>query len=122
MLVKITANQSSKEDKKLLFCWVAQGLQVLVTKRRGKGFLKTPYGHHANEGLDEIEAAAHCNLFGLDGALRFDCDRIFFGGDEKRKNFLETIVPMLEAHYGYKAIEIGELEFWELNPRRRNEF
>jgi len=108
--------KAEKTDKKLLYCWVLQGFDVLVPKRRGEGFLKTPLGHHANEGLSYIEMAARCNLHGLDGALHFDCDRNFFGGEEQRKEFVSTVVPMLEDHYGLASEEIHAADYWRLNP------
>lgn len=109
--------KAENPEKKLLYCWVAQGFDVLIPKRRGQGFLKVPLGHHCDDGLFDVEMAAHCNLFGLDGALSFHCNgKIYFGGDDKRKEFVNTVMPMLEAHYGLASEEIHEADYWRLNP------
>lgn len=110
-------NAVLETKKELLYCWTANGFNVLVPKRRGSGFLKAPYGHHADKGLDAIATAARCDVFGLDGALEFECKgAVFHGGKAVRGEFTATVVPRLEAHYGLTAREVSESEFWRLNP------
>ncbi len=107
----------SSQLKELLYCWVASGLHVLVPKRRGMGFLKTPYGHHLDRGLDAIADAAHVDVTGLDGALCFECSgKIYHGGKAARDAFAAVIVPRLQTHYGWNAREVDETEFWRLYP------
>lgn len=104
-------------SKALLYCWVAKTLSVLVPKKRGKGYLKVPYGHHYNEALTDIANTAHVDVTGLDGALEFECaGSVYHGGVDDRKEFLSKVIPGLEAYYGYAAREISEKEFWEKNP------
>lgn len=103
--------------KQLLYCWVSEALNVLVPKQRGAGFVKVPYGHHRNVKLDILSEAAGCELFGLDGALEFQCGgKIFHGGSEVRNAFVATVLPLLEKHYGVPAREIDVREFWRLHP------
>lgn len=108
-------------EPKLLLCWAAGGLQVLVPKRRGKGYLSAPYGHHANKGLDTIAELAMCDLFGLDGALYFDCGwTIFHGQQGTHDEFIERVRAPLEAHYKMPSQLIGVTEFWELHPHNQD--
>lgn len=103
--------------KKLLFCWVAQNLNVLVPKKRGEGFLQVPYGHHYNMALTDIADSASVDVTGLDGALTFECGgKVFHGGADARKAFAAKVIPKLENHYGFVAQEIDESQFWALNP------
>lgn len=103
--------------KELLYCWVAQGLSVLVPKRRGEGFLKAPYGHHVDTELDRIGDKVQCDVTGLDGALEFCCSGlIYHGGKTARKQFSDVVVPALASHYGISAREITTQEFWRLHP------
>lgn len=104
-------------EKRLLYCWVARGLNVLVPKQRGEGFLKVPYGHHHDKSLTAIANNAHVDVFGLEGTLDFNCaGNIYHGGREVREEFSAKVIPALEAHYGLKAIEIDQFEFWAKHP------
>lgn len=115
----MAANMTASAEPKLLFCWVAEGLQVLVPKRRGTGFLSVPYGHHADKALDEIAALANCDLFGLDGALYFDCGwDVVHGQKGTQDEFLERVRKPLEAHYKRPSQLIDANTFYELNPHR----
>lgn len=93
--------------KKLRYAYSAGGLNVLVPKQRGEGYLKQPYGHHNNPQLNEILDAASpyaLNLFGLDGYLHFEVR--FFSGDESRVK--DIVMPLLEKHYGFETVR----HFW----------
>lgn len=101
--------------RELLYCWEARRLYVLVPKKRAAGFLRAPYGHHFDKGLSEVERAARCNLFGLDGALEFECPgSVYFGGEQARAPFRDTVMPMLEHHYQLRSREIGSNELWAI--------
>ena len=104
---------------KLLFAWVASNFQVLVPKKRGAGFLRVALGHHQDKELADVATAAGCDLFGLDGALQFDCGgAIFHGGNDARQAFESRVVHRLEAHYGFEARAISPGAFWVLHPFR----
>lgn len=113
---------STTEFKQLLWCWVASGFQVLVPKRRGNGFLRVPYGHHHDAALDAIGALVGVDVFGLDGALFFECSgSVFHGAPVVREAFAGKVVPALERHYGWSALEISVSDFWRLHPLERAE-
>jgi len=122
MLNTVTQTNDSEpvSPKKLLFCWVGGQFSVLVPKRTGRGFLRVPYGHHYDAGLDAVAVAGGCDITGLDGALDFQCGGgIFHGGEEKRRAFESKVVPQLTAHYRMPAEEISAAEFWEHHPIAR---
>lgn len=103
--------------KQLLYCWASRQFNVLVPKRRGEGFIRAPYWQKYVAALSAIEAAAGCDIYGLDGALSFQCSGdVYHGGDDARNKFVAKVVPLLEAHYQLKAIEIHEADYWNLNP------
>lgn len=102
--------------KELLYCWMSTTLEVLVPKRRGDGFVRTPLGHHHDDGLADIERLAGCDLFGLDGALSFDARRDATY-EEKRAAFVARVLPALERHYCWSSREISRQQFWELHPQ-----
>ena len=103
--------------KELLFCWVSQALQVLVPKKRGRGFLRVPYGHHYDRVLTKIANDAGVDVFGLDGALEFQCPgAIYHGEAAARKAFVEEVIPPLERYYGWPSREIKPAEFWAKHP------
>jgi hypothetical protein len=104
--------------KELLFCWVAGGLQVLVPKRRGTGYLRAPYGHHNDQALNRIADLVRCDVHGLDGALYFECSsKVYLGaGEELRNEFAEKIIKPLEEHYGFPSRFVNAPTFWALHP------
>lgn len=107
--------------RELLYCWVAWQFSVLVPKRRGVGFLKVPYGHHVDAGLLDIETIAGCDIYGLDGALDFQCPgSVYHGGNSARIEFASIVMPELERHYGCTSREIRPAEFFALNPYARH--
>lgn len=109
--------KAAVDKKELLYCWVAQVLNVLVPKKRGEGYLKVPYGHHHDSALTEIANDAGVDVTGLDGSLAFECSRsIFYGPAAGRIEFASKVIPSLEKHYGWTSREIEVSEFWEKNP------
>lgn len=105
------------DSKQLLWCWVANGFNVLVQKRRGVGFLRVPYGHHPDPGLDRIAELVRVDVVGLDGSLHFECEgSIYHGSDAVRKAWAAKVVPALEKYYGVSSRQIDEGEFWLLHP------
>ncbi|MDR9839672.1 MULTISPECIES: hypothetical protein [Herbaspirillum] len=113
--MSLDRNQHSKV-KELLCCWVAGQFCVLVPKRRGSGFLRVPYGHHFDEGLDDIASTVSCDVFGLDGMLEFECGGSTYHDQVARERFFKQVVPRLETHYGVLAREVSQSEFWRYHP------
>ena len=105
------------EQKELLYFWMSTTLEVLVPKKVGSGFLKVPYGHHRNAAFSQIERAADCDIFGLDGSLSFQCGIAVACHEEGRRNFEAKVMPELERHYGWPAREVTSTEFWEKHPQ-----
>ncbi len=100
-------------ERILLYCWSAQSFCVLVPKRRGAGYLRVPYGHHEDAGLSRIAERAACDIYGLDGALEFQCGgAIFYGSDRCRKEFEMRVIPLLERHYGMRSKAVSQPEYW----------
>lgn len=112
---KMTKDQS--EPKELLYFWMSSSLEVLVPKKVGSGFLKVPYGHHANAGLAALDRAAGCDIFGLDGALSFQCGTRVAIDEAGRRAFESKVLPALERHYGWPTREVTATEFWGKHPQ-----
>lgn len=95
---------------------------MLVPKKRGAGFLKTPYGHHHNLELSRVESMAGCDLWGLDGSLDFQVSgAILHGGRDGQLAFSSKVMPLLELYYGVPSREIGVSDFWRLHPMMQDE-
>jgi len=108
---------TNDSQKTLLFCWVSNVFSVLVPKKRGEGFLKVPYGHHNNPALNAVGDAVGLDITGLDGALMLECGgKVYHGGKEIRKSFEGRVISMLEKHYGLRAREVTEKEYWAKHP------
>lgn len=104
-------------ERRLLWCWVAGCLNVLVPKKRGTGFLKVPYGHHHITELTEIANSVNSDVCGLDGCLEFACSgSIYHGSTEDRLKYSRKIIPQLESYYGCQATEVNQAEYWMNHP------
>lgn len=103
--------------KELLYFWMSTTLEVLVPKKIGSGFLKVPYGHHENPALSQIGRAADCDIFGLDGALSFQCGTEVACHEERRRAFEAKVLPELRRHYGWPTREVTSTEFWAKHPQ-----
>ncbi len=103
--------------KEILYCWVTNGLSVLIPKKRGEGFLRSPYGHHYDSALGHIAYAAGVDVVGLDGSLDFDF-RAAYVNHEQRAAAIAKVIPALEKHYGMTSREVDADEFWEKHPLR----
>lgn len=114
----MAAKSTAPVPRTLLYCWVSNGLSVLVPKRRGTGYLKVPYGHHHNDALTSIANEVGCDMIGLDGELAFDgieVQRLYVVRDA-RAAFTAKVMPLLEKHYQMDSREIDADLFWELHP------
>ncbi|ARK07519.1 hypothetical protein LAV_00144 [Sphingobium phage Lacusarx] len=90
-------------------------VSILVPKRRGVGFLKSPLGHH-NGPLHSISYDIGFDIYGLDGSLDIQTGSLYrFDIPE----LLARIIPPIAAHYQMEWEQIGD-EFWDLHPIGRN--
>ena len=93
--------------------WNLSGLNVLVPKRSGKGYLRTPYGHHLVPKIEAARWKLDCVDFcGLDGYLALEYGMIL--DSEERQTIAEKALPVLAEAYGFSEwIEDQEL-FWHI--------
>ena len=103
-------------NRELLYLWTICTLEVLVPKQRGSGFVKVPYGHHADAGMARIERIAGCDIFGLDGSLSFQTGAGVATYPETQATFNQRVLPVLEQHYGVPARVATHAEFWASHP------
>lgn len=100
--------------KTLLVCLDAfdKAVSILVPKRRGEGFLKSPLGHH-HDRVSQIAHEIELDIYGLDGALEVQTGSLH-GKDTEA--LLERIMPPLCQHYQMDFRVIARAEFWKLHP------
>lgn len=102
-------------EKKLIWSWVGGNLVVLIPKKRGNGYLKTPYWHKIDPALEDIRhQLGDVDIFGLDGHLEFVLSYSSRAGSTP-DSFAEKAIPLLVAHYGWPAEE-SHAEFLRLHP------
>ena len=107
----------SEKPPALLWAWVAGQFSVLVPKKRGKGFLRVPLGHHHDAGLAAVAEVAGCDLYGLDGSLDFQVSmEVYHSHNGKREAFAKKVLPALEAHYGWPTREVTSVVFYANHP------
>ena len=94
------------------YMWNNSGLNVTIPRRRGKGYLKQPYGNHY---VPKIECArsrlGNIDFFGLDGYLELDygmiCDRV------KQVELAGEALPILAECFGFNEWIEDHKRFWE---------
>lgn len=91
--------------KILVSVWLDGGIQMLIPKQRGNGFLKVPVGHHKDIWMNDIRY----DVDGLDGYLNVDCGVNSWETD-KRDAVLEEIMPVICKRFCFpwEIIERGE--------------
>lgn len=93
--------------------WDLGGLNVLIPKRRGTGYLRVPYGHHNDPKLNRIADAIRADVCGLDGYLAFEISL----SRQDRERIVGIVLPMLAAHFGFTQWREDPKAFWaELLP------
>lgn len=92
-----------------IYIWDNGGLSILVPKRRGMGYLKTPYWHKHVDALSDIEEIERVTLSGLDGCLSFDYGYVELG---KRQPIIDRVMPKLSAYYGFTEWREDAAAFW----------
>lgn len=104
------------EPRELLGCWLPTMFSVLVPKRIGSGFLRVPLGHHQSARLEPVEVAAGCDIYGLDGALDFQCGTVVAVYEAERVKFEGKIRSALESAYGLPLRIVEPRIYWQLHP------
>jgi hypothetical protein len=89
--------------------WDMGGLNIAVPKKRGSGYLKQPYGHHAIQALDDIAADERIAMCGLDGYLNLEYRYVEY---DARAAIIDRVMPRLAAHYGFREWMEDETAFW----------
>ena len=99
-----------------IYIWDMGGLNVLIPKRRGQGFLRCPLGHHRVNALASIEEDERIDLCGLEVYLSLDYGILL---DEARDAIITRVMPRLACHYGFTSWVEDREKFWEnLNPQK----
>lgn len=103
-------------ERKFLWAWQLYTLEVLIPKQKGKGWLRVPAGHHSEKRVSELQYAAKCDVWGLDGTLSFQTGYTRDPGEEGqrwRKAFEARVFPLIES--GYKCAPGRETDYAELH-------
>lgn len=88
-------------------------VSILIPKRRGRGYVRTPYYHSLDRGIEAIESIADYDKCGLDGSLDIEGVGYLFG--EEVDEFLAEIMPDICAYYGCDWLH-DPSAFWRLHP------
>ena len=99
------------------FIWDIGGLNVAIPKKRGTGYLKQPYGHHAIPDLDAIAFDESVDMCGLDGYLNLEYGYIH---PDSRRSIVDRVMPRLAAHYGFSKWREDYQGFWDVVERFRH--
>lgn len=117
-MTKPVSESKNIDTKTLLWMICPQNaLLVLVPKKRGKGFLSQPYGHHHNKELDNVVCDAVgdlCDVWGLDGYLDIHADLEAISEKDNRK--ASEIMDALAKYYGFPHRKVHSSEFWRYHP------
>jgi hypothetical protein len=107
--------------RELLYYWDLGGLNVLVPKRRGVGFLRCPLGHHYVEFYASLETELHCDICGLDGALYFEFHPRLNTAHPRSvlEAMTQRVMAKLGAHHIATFREVGVDEFHRQLPHNR---
>lgn len=104
-------------EREIIWTFVGGNLCALIPNKRGTGFLRQPYGHHKDQGLEDVrEQIDDVDIFGLDGHLELDIHRI--RDQEKFEGIVKKALTLLEAHYSCSSRE-SHREFWDFHPIRK---
>ncbi len=95
-----------------IYMWDRGGLNILIPKRRGAGYLKCPIGHHPVAALSDIEVAVSADFCGLDGYLQVEYIRTV--PQDKEAEAVAKIMPMLASYFGFKTWREDTRAFWKV--------
>ncbi|ENI4487358.1 hypothetical protein ABXZ88_003230 [Vibrio fluvialis] len=108
----------SSESKELLWMYLNDGIDVLVPKKRGLGYLRQPYGHHSNPLLDDavwrVKGCEQIDIFGLDGNLTLRVNQYEF--DDPKRILATALMDSLSTYYGWPHREVTPKEYWSNHP------
>ena len=91
--------------------WDMSGLGVLIPKRKGSGYLKTPLHHRYVKELSDIEMDEGADLCGLDGYLLLEYD---YTNTEFREAIESRVMPRLASYYGFTTWKEDSVAFWKI--------
>lgn len=104
-------------EREIIWTLIGGNLCALIPKKRGRGFLKQPYGHHIDPELEGIRhQLGGVDLFGLDGHLEVDIHRI--RDTDRFEATARKALTLLEAHYDYPSRE-SRTDFWHHHPAQK---
>lgn len=92
-----------------ILMWDTSGLCIAVPKKRGHGYLKVPYGHHAVARLNRIATAEGVDMDGLDGYLNLGYG---YTDTDERAAIVHRVLPQIAAHYGFASWREDPAAFW----------
>lgn len=90
---------------KMYWCISTSSINFLVPKKRGKGFLRQPVGHHVNNLSIFVADELGCDCVGLEGALSLEIG--FTHGREKE---LTEMANKLAEHLGVELVKVSHTE------------
>lgn len=116
----VDTSLNAEPEKKLLWIYLHTSIHVLVPKKRGSGFLKSPYGHHIDPGLDDVRAYKMDNIdmFGLDGSLELCVDTCYY--EDPDHAYATRLMTALSEHYKMPFEHISEPLFFQIIDTMRN--
>ena len=103
-------------EKKLLWLYIHNSICVLVPKKRGSGFLMTPYGHHINRQLEDVRQykMGGVDIFGLDGCLELCVNKHDF--QDENDEYATKLLTALSDYYQMPFEKITKDQFFKLHP------
>ncbi|MGQ1270003.1 hypothetical protein ACT4XR_19890 (plasmid) [Acinetobacter baumannii] len=96
------------DDKVILVFFGTKDINLLIPKKRGKGYLKQPIGHF-NCPLSTLSRDIGYDFFGLDGFLKVQTGYI----NDKEEITHQVVIPISEF-YGYKWREVDTNTFFDI--------
>ena len=97
-----------------IYMWDRGGLNILIPKRRGTGYLKCPIGHHSVPVLTDIENTVGADFCGLDGYLQVNYIRRPYGHAKSEAEATAKIMPLLARHFGFTTWREDAKAFWNV--------
>lgn len=100
--------------KRTALCyWDNGGLNILIPKIRGDGYLRVPVGHHFNSEIQAIESDFSTNICGLDGYLELEFP--YMTSPEKKQKLVREILPRLAKFFKFHEWkEVSNRQFFKI--------
>lgn len=103
--------------KELLYIFRERSIHILVPKKRGEGFLRTPIGHHRSP-LSDLSYKIGFDMFGLDAEIFVDTGYVW---EDKKPQLVERVLKPISELLGFPYREISHTEFHDLHPIKTEE-